>query len=45
MTLRNHDTELWINDTLRSKLTYKCEKVTADFYFEIITGIMLDQRG
>jgi len=43
MTLRNHDTELWINKELRLKLTYQCEKVSADFYFKIITGIMQAQ--
>jgi len=43
MTLRNHDTELWINKELRLKLDYQCEKVSADFYFKIITGIMKAQ--
>jgi len=43
MTLRNHDTELWVNNTLRLKLTYQSEKVSADFYFRIITEIMQAQ--
>ena len=45
MTVRNHDTELWINNEKRLKLTYQCEKVSADFYFQIITEIMTNQEG
>ena len=45
MTLRNHDTELWINNDKRLLLEYQCEKVSADFYFKIIMDIMEAQEG
>jgi len=39
MTVRNHNTELWINDTKRLELNWACEKITAEFIFRIVMSI------
>jgi uncharacterized protein YwgA len=43
ITLRNNDTELWMNNQLRAKLIYNSNKVSADFYFKVIMDIYTNQ--
>jgi hypothetical protein len=43
ITLRNNDTELWMNNQLRAKLMYNSSKVSADFYFKVIMDIFNNQ--
>ena len=43
ITLRNNDTELWMNNQLRASLIYNNSKICADFYFKVIMEIYTKQ--
>jgi len=43
ITLRNSDTELWMNNQLRANLIYNNAKISADFYFSVIMDIYNNQ--